>query len=133
MPHVGELPLGCASVCQTSISVQRLSVEAAILGNDQLLRQAFMMDPLVGAVCNPPEIWQLVDEMLVAQEQWLPQYVEAIELAKERLSSEELIPTRNYKGAARLKTKSIKEMQENRDEAMKNATEADKAKERPSL
>ena len=27
----------------------------------------FMMDPLVGAVCNPKEIWQIVDEMLVAQ------------------------------------------------------------------
>lgn len=25
-----------------------------------------MMDPLVGAVCNPTEIWQMVDEMLVA-------------------------------------------------------------------
>ncbi|MCK0472013.1 alpha-glucosidase/alpha-galactosidase [Halalkalibacter sp. APA_J-10(15)] len=133
MPRIGELPLGCAAVCQASISVQRLSVEAAIHGRDQLLRQAFMMDPLVGAVCNPPEIWQLVDEMLVAQEKWLPQYVEAIELAKVRMSSEELIPTRHYKGAARLKTKSIKEMQENRNEAMKNAAEADKAKERPSL
>ena len=33
-----------------------------------------MMDPLVGAVCNPEEIWQMVDEMLVAQAQWLPQY-----------------------------------------------------------
>ena len=33
-----------------------------------------LMDPLVGAVCNPPEVWDLVDEMLIAQEQWLPQY-----------------------------------------------------------
>ena len=29
-------------------------------------------DPLVGAVCNPEEIWQMTDEMLVAQAQWLP-------------------------------------------------------------
>ena len=42
--------------------------------DDMLLRQAMMMDPLTGAVCNPPEIWQMVDEMLVAQAQWLPQY-----------------------------------------------------------
>lgn len=61
-----------------SISVQRLAVEAAVHGDDKLLRQAFMMDPLVGAVCNPKEIWQMVDEMLVAGEQWLPQYSEAI-------------------------------------------------------
>ena len=36
------------------------------------------MDPLTGAVCNPPEVWQMIDEMLVAQEQWLPQYKEGI-------------------------------------------------------
>lgn len=84
MPHVGELPLGCAAVCNASITVQHLAVEAAIHGDDYLLRQAMMMDPLVGAVCNPKEIWQLVDEMLVAQEQWLPQYQDAIVNAKKR-------------------------------------------------
>ncbi len=26
-----------------------------------------MLDPLVGAICNPPEISQLVDEMVLAQ------------------------------------------------------------------
>ena len=41
-------------------------MEAAVHADDTLLRQAMMMDPLVRAVCNPPEIWQMVDEMLVA-------------------------------------------------------------------
>ncbi|RUT35693.1 alpha-glucosidase/alpha-galactosidase [Paenibacillus zeisoli] len=132
MPHVGDLPLGCAAVCNVSISVQRLAVEAAMAGDDLLLRQAMMMDPLVGAVCNPKEIWQLVDEMLVAQEQWLPQYSEAIVMAKERQASGSLIPTRNYEGAARLKVKSVDEMKENREEASRNAGESDKAKERPA-
>ena len=100
---VGELPLGCAAVCNASISVQRMSVEAAVTGNDFLLRQAMMMDPLVGAVCNPPEIWQMVDEMLVAGEKWLPQYKKAIAEAKKRLSKGNLIPTKEgYRGAARL-------------------------------
>jgi alpha-galactosidase len=97
-PIVGDLPLGCAAVCSASVSVQRLAVEAAITGDDMLLRQAMMMDPLTGAVCNPREIWQLVDEMLVAQEQWLPQYGEAIADAKRRLHSGELLPTRDYRG-----------------------------------
>ena len=78
IPIVGDLPLGCAAVCNASISVQRMAMEAAVHGDDTLLRQAFMMDPLTGAVCNPPEIWQLVDEMLVAQAEWLPQYGNAI-------------------------------------------------------
>jgi alpha-galactosidase len=127
MPTVGDLPLGCAAVCNTSISVQRLSVEAAVTGDDTLLRQAMMMDPLVGAVCNPKEIWQMVDELLVAEEKWLPQYKEAIEKAKECLNSTNLLPTKNYKGAARLKVKTIEEMQASREEANKNAKEADKA------
>lgn len=132
MPHVGDLPLGCAAVCNVSISVQRLAVEAAINGDDFLLRQAMMMDPLVGAVCNPKEIWQMTDEMLVAQEPWLPQYQEAIVEAKKRMESGDLLPTKNYEGAARLKVKTVEEMAKNRDEATKNAGESDKAKERPS-
>ncbi len=128
IPKVGDLPLGCAAVCNASISVQRLAVEAAVSGDDMLLRQAMMMDPLVGAVCNPPEIWQLVDEMLVAQEQWLPQYKTAIEKAKKRLASGNLIPTRDdYKGAARLKTKTVEEMAKNRKAASELAGAADKS------
>ena len=106
IPKVGNLPLGCAAVCNASISVQRMSVEAAVAGDDLLLRQAMMMDPLVGAVCNPPEIWQMTDEMLVAGEKWLPQYKKAIAEAKKRLSKGNLLPTKEgYRGAARLKIK----------------------------
>ncbi|EXX90391.1 alpha-galactosidase [Paenibacillus darwinianus] len=133
MPHVGALPLGPAAVCNVSISVQRLAVEAAVTGDDKLLRQAFMMDPLVGAVCNPKEIGQMVDEMLVAQEQWLPQYGPAIAAAKARLSEGHLIPTRNYEGAARIKVKSIEEMRQDRAAANRNAGESDKGKDRAAI
>ncbi|MCZ4149373.1 alpha-glucosidase/alpha-galactosidase, partial [Escherichia coli] len=133
MPHVGDLPLGPAAVCNVSISVQRLAVEAAVHGDDQLLRQAFMMDPLVGAVCNPKEIWQMVDEMLVAQAKWLPQYGEAITAAEERLAAGNLIPTKAYEGAARLKVKTVEEMQQDRDAANKNAGESDKGKDREKV
>jgi alpha-galactosidase len=115
IPKVGDLPLGCAAVCNASISVQRLAVEAAVHGDDMLLRQAMMMDPLTGAVCNPPEIWQMVDEMLVAQAQWLPQYSKAIEEAKKRLQAGKAIKTRDdYKGAVRLKVKTVEEMKKDR-------------------
>jgi alpha-galactosidase len=111
--------------------VQRLAVEAAVHGDDKLLRQAFMMDPLVGAVCNPKEIWQMVDEMLVAGALWLPQYSEAIAKAKERLAAGNLIPTKtNNEGAARLKVKTVEEMMQDRDAANKNAGESDKGKDR---
>ena len=109
-PIVGDLPLGPAAVCNASINVQRLSVEAAVHGDDLLLRQAMMMDPLTGAVCNPPEVWQMVDEMLVAGDQWLPQYGKAIAEAGKRLSKGDLIPPKDYAGASRKPVRTIEEM-----------------------
>ena len=109
IPKVGDLPLGCAAVCSQSIWV--LAVEAAVHGDVNLLKQAALMDPLTGAVCNPPEVWQMIDEMLVAQEQWLPQYKEGIAQAKENLAKGNLIPTKEgYKGAVRLKEKTVEEV-----------------------
>jgi alpha-galactosidase len=120
IPQVGELPLGPAAVCNASISVQRLAVEAAVHGNDMYLRQAFMMDPLIGAVCNPNEIWQMVDEMLVAQAQWLPQYQSAVSEATKRLAEGKKVPTReNYQGAARVQVKSIEEIRLDRQASHK--------------
>lgn len=111
VPKVGDLPLGCAAICSQSIWVQKLAVEAAVHGDVNLLKQAALMDPLTGAVCNPPEIWQMIDEMLVAQEEWLPQYTEAIRQAKERLQSGPLIPTKEgYRGAVRLREKTAEEV-----------------------
>ncbi len=128
IPLVGDLPLGPAAICNVSILVQRIAVEAAVHGDDALLRQAMMMDPLTGAVCNPPEIWQMVDEFLVEQEQWLPQYGEAIAAAKARLAAGKKIPTRDdYQGAARLHVKSVEEMRQDRQAASRNAGAADKA------
>jgi len=132
IPKVGDLPLGCAAVCSQSIWVQRLSVEAAVHADIKLLRQAALMDPLTGAVCTPAEIFQMIDEMLIAQAQWLPQYREEIEKANERFANPEgHIPPKDYKGI-RLQEKTVEQMRENKEEARKNAAEADKAKERPS-
>jgi len=116
IPRVGDLPLGAAAVCNSTVSVQRLAVEAAVHGDDALLRQAFMMDPLVGAVCTPPEIWQLVDEMLVAGEAWLPQYAKAIEDAKERLASgPRIAPEARGAGATRQRVRSPEEIESSRE------------------
>jgi len=111
MPQFGDLPLGCAAVCNASISVQRMGAMAAATGDITLLRQAMLMDPLVSAVCNPPEVWQMVDEMLVAQAEWLPQYGKAIEEAKVRLANGPLIKTKEgYTGAARKKIRTTEEI-----------------------
>lgn len=69
-----ELPQACAATCMASVNVQRMSKDAAVGGDVMLLKQAMMHDPLVSAVCNTDEIWQMADHMLVAQAQWLPNY-----------------------------------------------------------
>jgi alpha-galactosidase len=53
-------------------------------GHVTLLKQAVLHDPLVGAVCNPEEAWQITDDMLVAQAQWLPQYAAEIPQAADK-------------------------------------------------
>jgi alpha-galactosidase len=82
IPLVGDLPAACAAICNQSVAVQRLSVQAAIDGNPELLKQAMLLDPLTGAVCNPPEVWSMADEMLKAESQWLPQYQDYIRKLK---------------------------------------------------
>ncbi|MCL2157879.1 MAG: alpha-glucosidase/alpha-galactosidase, partial [Oscillospiraceae bacterium] len=114
IPKVGKLPLGCAAICAQSINVQRLAVEAAVKADRNLLIQAMMLDPLTGAVCNPAEIEQMTDEMLVGGEQWLPQYKEEIEKAKKRLETPKIQVKEGYAGAARLHTKTVDEMRSDR-------------------
>lgn len=113
VPKVGDLPLGCAAICSQSVWVQRLSVEAAVNADINLLYQAAMMDPLTGAVCTPDEIKQMVDEMLVAGEAWLPQYKDEIERAKVRLENK-TVPYRYVKGF-KLNEKTVEEMKENKE------------------
>ena len=84
--------------------------------NVNLLKQAALMDPLTGAVCNPPEIWQMIDEMLIAQEEWLPQYKEAIADAKKRCAEGPLLPTRDgYQCAGRIRDKTVEEITAERE------------------
>ncbi|MER9137424.1 alpha-glucosidase/alpha-galactosidase [Mesorhizobium sp. M0830] len=103
------LPEACAATCISSINVQRMSVHAAISGDIDLLKLAVLHDPLVGAVSTPEEVWQMVDEMVVAQAAWLPQYAHAVPAARERLSTSQ-VKTREWAGAARRSVRSIEEL-----------------------
>jgi alpha-galactosidase len=102
IPRVGALPLACAATCQASVNVQRMAVRAAVTGDVTLLKQALLHDPLTAAVCDPVEIWQMADEMLVAQARWLPQYRREVGAARRRLKASKPLGTRKWRGAARL-------------------------------
>ena len=132
MPVVGDLPLGCAATCSASVRVQEMGMEAAVHGEVNLLKLAMLHDPLTGAVCNTEEVWQMTDEMLVAQRQWLPNYKRSdIDAAAKSLATHEKTGTRvklvKTEGAARVHTKTVKEMAADKAAARKNAGAADKA------
>jgi alpha-galactosidase len=87
IPRVGALPLACVATLSATVSVQRMAVYAAVAGDAALLKQAVLHDPLTAAVCDGEEVWQMVDEMLVAQRKWLPQFRTEIPAARKRLSA----------------------------------------------
>jgi alpha-galactosidase len=135
VPVVGALPLACAATCAASVRVQEMAVEAAINADITLLKQAMLHDPLVGAICNPEEVWQLTDELLVAQAEWLPQYVTkgSTDDAAMRLETAERLGMRvktdaTSRGAARIEIKSVDALQADATAARENAQAADKGK-----
>jgi alpha-galactosidase len=71
------LPAQLAALNRTNINVQSLIVEATLSDDParftDAVRQAVMLDPLTAAVCTLDEIRAMTDEMLVAQQRWLPQ------------------------------------------------------------
>ena len=71
---IGSLPMQCAAVCRSSVSVQEMTVEAALTGNRQKVKLAVLNDPLTAAVCTPDEVWKMCDEMFEALSPWLPQF-----------------------------------------------------------
>ncbi|MEO1236792.1 MAG: alpha-glucosidase/alpha-galactosidase, partial [Planctomycetota bacterium] len=121
-----ELPQACAATCRASIDVQRMSKDAAVAGDVTLLKQAMLHDPLVGAVCNPDEVWQMADEMLVAQRRWLPNYAKADVDAAAKRMKHAAVKTRDWNGAARVKVKSVEQLRK----AGGNVMNADKGTDR---
>ena len=123
IPAVGDLPLGCAAICNASISVQRLAVEAAVHGDVALLKQAMMLDPLTGAVLNTQEISDMTDEMLIAQKKWLPQYKDSIDKLEKTFRPD---PSKTYQGAARLRVQTLEEMKQKKELCRKMAAASEK-------
>ncbi len=71
---VGDLPTQLAALNRSNINVQELTVEASLYSDRDAVHYAVSMDPLTAAVCTLPQIHAMVDEMLEAQAQWLPQF-----------------------------------------------------------
>jgi len=71
---IGALPPHLAALMQTNINVQSLVVEAALTGKREHIYHAAMLDPHTAAELSLDQIWSLVDELLEAHGDMLPEY-----------------------------------------------------------
>ena len=72
--RVGELPVHLAALMQTNINVQGLTVEAALTGKREYIYHAAMLDPHTAAELDLDQIYALVDDLIEAHGDWLPEY-----------------------------------------------------------
>ena len=73
--HVGELPVQCAAMNMTNINVQLLTMEAAYTKKREHIYQAAMLDPHTGSELDIDSIKKMVDELLEAHKEYLPNMV----------------------------------------------------------
>lgn len=71
---IGTLPPHLAALMQTNINVQSLAVEAALTCKRDYIYHAAMLDPHTAAELDLDQIWNLVDDLIDAHGDWLPQY-----------------------------------------------------------
>jgi alpha-galactosidase len=71
---IGSLPPQLAALMQTNINPQALTVEAALTGKREHIYHAAMLDPHTSAELDLDQIWNLVDDLIEAHGDWLPEY-----------------------------------------------------------
>ena len=75
--RIGALPPQLAALMQTNVNVQSLVVEAIITGNREHVYHAAMLDPHTAAELDLDQIWAMVDELLAAHGDWIPESLRA--------------------------------------------------------
>jgi alpha-galactosidase len=71
---IGRIPPHLAALMRTNVNVQELTVEAALTGKREHIYHAAMLDPHTAAELSLDQIVSLVDELIEAHGDWLPQY-----------------------------------------------------------
>ncbi|MBV9997958.1 MAG: alpha-glucosidase/alpha-galactosidase [Verrucomicrobia bacterium] len=76
--RIGRIPAHLGALMQTNINVQALTVEAILTGNRDRIYQAAMLDPHTAAELDLNQIWALVDDLLAAHGEWIPERLRAV-------------------------------------------------------
>ncbi len=72
--HVGRLPVQLAAMNMTNINAQLLTIEAAVTHSRDLVYNAAMLEPHTAAELSIDDIVSMVDELLEAHRDYLPEY-----------------------------------------------------------
>jgi alpha-galactosidase len=72
--RIGSLPPQLSALIQTNVNVQALTVEAALTGKRAHIYHAAMMDPHTAAELDIQQIYDLVDDLIQAHGDWLPEF-----------------------------------------------------------
>jgi len=71
---IGTLPPQLAALMQTNVNVQALTVEAALTRKREHIYHAAMLDPHTAAELDLNQIHALVDDLIDAHGDWLPEF-----------------------------------------------------------
>ncbi|EGK0962760.1 alpha-glucosidase/alpha-galactosidase [Salmonella enterica] len=72
---IGNLPSHLAALMQTNVNVQTLLTEAILTENRDRVYHAALLDPHTSAVLGVDEIYALIDELIDAHSNWLPEWL----------------------------------------------------------
>lgn len=71
---VRDIPPQLIGLIRTNLNVQDLTVQALLTENREHIYHAAMLDPHTAAELDLDQIWALVDDLLVAHDDWLPEF-----------------------------------------------------------
>jgi alpha-galactosidase len=72
---VNALPPQCAAYIHPAIDAQTLTVRAALDHDRDAIYHAVLQDPLVQGRLTLDEVWRMTDELIAAEEEWLPPWL----------------------------------------------------------
>ncbi len=73
---VGPLPTQCAAYTRPAVDCQLMAVEAALSHGRDLVYHAVLTDPMVQARLSLDEAWRMTDELIAAEAEWLPGWLD---------------------------------------------------------
>ena len=71
---VRDIPPQLIGLIRTNLNVQDLTVQALLTQNREHIYHAAMLDPHTAAELDLDQIWALVDDLLAAHDEWLPEF-----------------------------------------------------------